>query len=51
MNPEISSIKNADKIIVIDDGEIIQQGSHNELVKINGYYKELFEQQLLEKEL
>mgnify|MGYP000913050429 FL=1 len=47
----ISSIKNADKIIVIDDGEIIQQGSHNELVKINGYYKELFEQQLLEKEL
>ena len=47
----ISSIKNADKIIVINDGEIIQQGSHNELVNIDGYYKELFEQQLLEKEL
>ncbi|MBP9602341.1 MAG: ABC transporter ATP-binding protein [Lutibacter sp.] len=47
----ISSIKNADKIIVINNGEIIQQGTHTELVTINGYYKELFEQQLLEKEL
>ncbi len=47
----ISSIKNADTIIVINNGEIIQQGTHNELVTIDGYYKELFEQQLLEKEL
>jgi ATP-binding cassette subfamily B protein len=47
----ISSIKNADKIIVLDNGKIIQQGTHNELVNIDGYYKELFEQQLLEKEL
>lgn len=47
----ISSVKNADRIIVLDEGSIIQQGSHNELVNINGYYKELFEQQLLEKEL
>jgi ATP-binding cassette subfamily B protein len=47
----ISSIKNADAIIVLENGEIIQQGTHNELVNKNGYYKELFEQQLLEKEL
>ncbi len=47
----ISSVKNADKIIVLDKGEIIQQGTHFELVNINGYYKELFEQQLLEKEI
>lgn len=47
----ISSIKNADKIIVINNGEIIEQGTHTELITINGYYKELFEQQLLEKEL
>ncbi|WP_299527266.1 ABC transporter ATP-binding protein [uncultured Lutibacter sp.] len=47
----ISSIKNADAIIVIENGEIIQQGSHNELVNISGYYKELYEQQLLEKEI
>jgi ATP-binding cassette subfamily B protein len=47
----ISSIKNADKIIVIENGEIIQQGTHNELLIKNGYYKELYEQQLLEKEI
>ena len=46
----VSSAKNADKIIVLDDGEIIQQGSHNQLINENGYYKELYEQQLLEKE-
>ena len=46
----VSSAKNADKIIVLDDGEITQQGSHNQLINQNGYYKELFEQQLLEKE-
>lgn len=47
----VSSIKNADSIIVLEKGEIIQQGSHNELVNKSGYYKELYEQQLLEKEL
>jgi ATP-binding cassette, subfamily B, multidrug efflux pump len=47
----ISSIKNADSIIVLENGEIIQQGSHIELVNIDGYYKELYEQQLLEKEI
>ena len=46
----LSTIQNADKIIVLDDGEITQQGSHNQLINQNGYYKELFEQQLLEKE-
>ncbi len=47
----VSSVKNADTIIVLENGEIIQQGPHNELVNIEGYYKELFEQQLLEKEI
>ncbi|MBT8317044.1 MAG: ABC transporter ATP-binding protein [Lutibacter sp.] len=47
----ISSIKNADTVIVLENGEIIQQGTHSELVNIEGYYKELFEQQLLEKEI
>ena len=46
----VSSAKNADKIIVLDDGKIIQQGSHNQLVNQEGYYKDLYEQQLLEKE-
>jgi len=46
----ISSAKNADNIIVLKEGEIIQQGSHNELIKKEGYYKELYAKQLLEKE-
>jgi len=46
----ISSAKNADKIIVLNEGEIIQQGPHNELVNTEGYYKELYAKQLLEKE-
>ncbi|WP_296636730.1 ABC transporter ATP-binding protein [Polaribacter sp.] len=47
----VSSAKNADKIIVLDSGEITQQGTHNQLIKTDGYYKELYEQQLLEKEI
>ena len=46
----VSSAKNADKIIILEGGEIIQQGSHNQLINQKGYYKELYEQQLLEKE-
>ena len=46
----VSSAKNADKIIVLDNGEITQQGTHNQLITVDGYYKELYEQQLLEKE-
>ena len=47
----VSSAKNADKIIVLDSGEIIQQGTHNQLITEKGYYKDLYEQQLLEKEI
>ena len=46
----VSSAKNADKIIVLDDGKITQQGTHNQLLTEEGYYKNLYEQQLLEKE-
>ncbi|WP_435414741.1 ABC transporter ATP-binding protein [Polaribacter aestuariivivens] len=46
----VSSAKNADKILVLDDGKITQQGTHNQLLTEKGYYKELYEQQLLEKE-
>lgn len=47
----ISSIKNADSILILENGKIIQKGTHNELVNIDGYYKELYKQQLLEKEI
>ena len=46
----VSSAKKADQIIILDKGEIIQQGPHNQLINEKGYYKELYEQQLLEKE-
>ena len=38
----VSSIQDCDKIIVMDDGEIIQTGKHNDLINTNGYYKNLF---------
>ena len=47
----VSSAKNADKIIVLEDGIIIQQGTHNELTNQAGYYKELYNKQLSEKEI
>jgi ATP-binding cassette subfamily B multidrug efflux pump len=46
----ISSAKYADHIIVLSDGEIIQEGHHNRLIEVDGYYKDLYKQQLLEKE-
>jgi ATP-binding cassette, subfamily B, multidrug efflux pump len=47
----ISSAKNADRILILEDGRIIQQGSHNQLITIAGYYKELYLKQLSEKEM
>ncbi len=46
----IAAAKNADKIIVLKDGQIIQKGTHNQLLEKDGYYKELYAKQLLEKE-
>jgi ATP-binding cassette subfamily B multidrug efflux pump len=46
----ISTIKNADKILVIDKGEIIEQGDHEYLMAQKGTYSELYEKQLLEEE-
>jgi ATP-binding cassette subfamily B protein len=47
----ISSAKNADRIIIIEDGKITQQGSHNQLINQEGYYAALYLKQLSEKEL
>jgi ATP-binding cassette subfamily B multidrug efflux pump len=44
----ISSAKNADTIIVLNDGVISQQGTHNMLITVEGYYKELYQKQLRE---
>ena len=44
----ISSAKNADTIIVLNDGVIAQQGTHDALISVEGYYKELYQKQLRE---
>ncbi|MEJ5963650.1 ABC transporter ATP-binding protein [Pedobacter immunditicola] len=46
----ISSIKNADVIMVLDNGEIVEQGTHQELLDLNGTYKDMYQHQLLEEE-
>ena len=42
---KISSLKHADQIIVFENGEIVQQGKHLDLINTEGYYKELFKKQ------
>ena len=44
----LSTIKKADKIIVLDKGEIIEQGNHEELLELNGTYRNLYEIQFEE---
>ncbi len=46
----ISSVKNADKIIVLEKGNIIQEGTHKQLLYTSGYYQELYRKQLSKKE-
>ena len=41
----VSCVKNADSIIVLENGKIIQEGTHDLLIKIEGYYKELYNKQ------
>ncbi|WP_417856901.1 ABC transporter ATP-binding protein [Xanthomarina gelatinilytica] len=44
----VSSVKNADQIIVLDDGNIVQSGNHESLINTDGYYKNLYLKQLSE---
>lgn len=46
----ISTIKNANKILVLDEGRIIEQGTHAELLQLSGAYAEMYQNQLLEEE-
>ena len=47
----ISTVRGADQIVVLQDARIVERGTHDELVKRNGPYAELYRRQLLEEEL
>ena len=46
----VSSAIHADKVIVLDKGRVLQTGTHDELMAVDGYYKELYINQLSGKE-
>jgi len=47
----VSTVRSADRIAVLHDGQIVEYGTHDQLIERNGYYTELYNKQLLEEEL
>ena len=47
MAHRLSTIKEADIILVMKDGNIIEQGRHEELISLNGFYSELYNSQFV----
>ena len=47
----VSTVKDADQIIVMRDGRVIEHGTHDQLLALGGYYADLYQKQLLEEEL
>jgi ATP-binding cassette subfamily B protein len=47
----VSTVRDADMILVLDDGRILERGTHDELVRRGGLYADLYKKQLLEEEL
>lgn len=47
----ISSVKDADEIVVLDEGRVVERGSHDQLMRTGGFYADLYRRQALEEEL
>ena len=47
----VSSVKDADHIVVLDDGKIVERGTHEHLIAKGGYYADLYRRQTIEDEL
>jgi ATP-binding cassette subfamily B protein len=47
----VSTVRNADRIAVLHGGRVVELGTHDELLALNGYYTDLYNKQLLEEEL
>ena len=44
-HPQLNTVMNADKIVVLSDGVVAESGSHDELLKLNGIYSEMWDMQ------
>ena len=47
----VSTVRNADRIYVIEHGRVVEEGTHSQLIARGGYYADLYHKQLLEEEL
>ena len=47
----ISSVKDADEIVVLDPGRVVERGDHDQLMRTDGFYADLYRRQALEEEL
>jgi ATP-binding cassette subfamily B protein len=47
----VSTVRDADQIVVLHEGEVAERGTHDELVRRGGFYADLYRKQLLEEEL
>ena len=43
----LSTVRNADLILVVNDGEIVEQGTHQELLALNGFYSKIYNAQFI----